>query len=121
MASELVLIVNDERPIAEAIAYVIDDLGHRSLITDNGLDALEIVREQNPALLITDTMMRPVSGAQLIAILRTAYGERCPPIVLLASAGAPQLRQAKADAILGIPWDLQQLEDLVERFLGTDV
>ena len=121
MTSEVVLIVHDDQHIAETIAYVVDDLGHTALITDNGFDALEIARNQHPALIITEHMMRRIDGLQLIAILQSAYGVRCPPIVLLSSTVLGRTQSAKPDAVLVMPWDLQQLEELLERFLGVDV
>src|SRR5579875_3614881 len=66
----VILIAEDEPPIADLVAEVVADLGCTPLLAGDGRRALELARERRPALLITDLMMPYVSGAQLIAALR---------------------------------------------------
>jgi len=117
----LVLIAEDEEPIAEVVATVVEDAGYATVVATHGQQALELAREQHPALLITDLMMPYLSGAELIAALRTeaeARGEVAIPIILMTAASLSLARAAGADAVLRKPFDLTQLEALLERFLG---
>lgn len=117
----LVLIAEDEEPIAEVVATVVEDAGYATVVATHGRQALELAREQHPALLITDLMMPYLSGAELIATLRAeaeARGEVAIPIILMTAASLSLARAAGADAVLRKPFDLTQLEALLERFLG---
>jgi CheY-like chemotaxis protein len=117
----LVLIAEDEEPIAEAIAFLVQDNGYIPLIANNGRQALELARQHHPALVITDLMMPYLDGDELISQLRAdaAQDQDAPPhIILLSAAGLRRMRSAGADAILPKPFELDDLEQLLRRFLG---
>jgi len=117
----LVLIAEDEEPIAEAIALLIADCGYTPLTASNGREALELARQRRPALVITDLMMPYMDGDELIAALRSdavKAGVLPSPTILLSAAGLQRMRTSKADALLPKPFDLDDLEALLRRFLG---
>jgi DNA-binding response OmpR family regulator len=120
-APAVVLIVEDEGPIAEVVSYVVEDAGHTPLVVSNGLQALEVAKERWPALVITDLMMPRLNGVELIAALRAeAAADRhkpSPPVILLTAAGTVRAHAAGADAVLRKPFNLADLEALLERFL----
>ena len=117
----LVLIAEDEEPIAELIAYVVRDAGYTPLVANHGRQALEVARERWPALVIADLMMPYLSGADLVAALSTeagANGRARPPIILVTGAGRSQARAAGADVVLYKPFEVADLDALLHRFLG---
>jgi len=67
----LVLIAEDERPIAAILRAVVADAGYEPAVATHGRQALELARERWPALVITDLMMPYLGGDELIAALRT--------------------------------------------------
>jgi CheY-like chemotaxis protein len=117
----VVLIVDDEQPIAATLAAIVADFGYTPLVAAHGREALELARAQRPALVITDLMMPHMNGARLIAALRAeAQAERIapPPIVLMSAAGPRQVAAAAADALLPKPFDIDDVEAILTRFLG---
>ena len=118
----LVLIVEDEAPIAEALALIIEDAGYTAISAAHGREALELVREWHPELVITDLMMPYLNGVDLIAALHAdaeATGAAAPPVVLMTAVGPAHTRQAGADAVLRKPFDIVEVEHLLQRFLGA--
>lgn len=116
----LVLIADDEAPIASVIAEVVTDLGCTPLVAAHGVEALELARQQWPALLITDLMMPHLTGAELIAAMRTEAARQNKamlPSILMTAAAMSHARAAQADALLPKPFDLVDLEALLRRFL----
>ena len=115
----LVLIVEDEEPIAQALAYVIREAGYDSVHAAQGKVALEILRTRHPALIITDLMMPQMDGAELIAAIYAASdGARpVPPIVLMTAGGMRRAEEAGADEVLRKPFSLEQIEDILERYI----
>ena len=69
-ASPLVLIVDDEAPIAEALALIVEEAGYATLTAFRGPAGLALAREHHPALIFTDMMMPQLDGAALIETLR---------------------------------------------------
>jgi CheY-like chemotaxis protein len=119
-AQGLVLIAEDEEPIAEVVATVVEDAGYTPRLAAHGREALELARAEQPALLITDLMMPYLSGAELIAALRSdaaASGHDPVPVIVITAAGLAQARAAGANAVLRKPFELLELDALLRRFL----
>jgi CheY-like chemotaxis protein len=116
----LVLIAEDEEPIALALADLIEEIGYQTLIAQNGRRALELAWEYHPALIITDLMMPYLTEREVIAALRAQEdrsGQYAPPIILMSAAGRAHTYNTGADAVLLKPFDLDEVEGLLYRFL----
>jgi CheY-like chemotaxis protein len=122
-SAPLVLVAEDELVIAEIISLIVADGGAAPLLASDGARALELARAKRPALVITDLMMPAMDGAELIAALRAdaeAAGHAPPPVILMTAAGAARARGIPADALLLKPFDVDDLEALVRRFLNAE-
>jgi len=116
----VVLIAEDERAIASLVTEVVAQAGYTPLVATNGRQALDLAREQWPALVITDLMMPYLDGAALTAALRAEAATRgvaAPPIILMTAASLQYARAAGTDAVLRKPFNLAELEALLLRFL----
>ncbi len=117
----LILIADDEEPIAEMLEAFVTDLGYTALVARNGQQALMQARERWPALVLTDLMMPVLSGADLIAALQAeaaAHGKASPSIVLLTAGSARAVSHLHVDAMLFKPFDLGKLAQVIHRLLG---
>lgn len=118
----VVLVAEDEEPIAAALMLIIEDAGYTPLVAAHGKEALNLSRERRPALIITDLMMPYLDGAELISAIRADAAEdnhAAPPIVLMTAAGLRRAQEAGADALLRKPFNIEEVEALLSRFLGT--
>lgn len=118
----LILIIEDDVPIAEALALIIEELGYTPLLATDGQTGLELARSKQPALILTDLMLPRLSGQQLIAQFRAeqqAQGKDVPPIVVVTAAGRRQAREAGGDAFILKPFELTTIETTLERLLGA--
>ncbi len=121
MEPALVLIAEDEEPLAETVAFIVRETGYTPLIALHGRQALELARARRPALLILDLMLPYLDGAAVIAALREdarSDGTSAPPIVVMTGASLAMARAARADAVLRKPFHLADLEQLLRRFLA---
>ncbi|MGN0026084.1 MAG: response regulator, partial [Clostridium sp.] len=57
MASEKILVVDDEDHIVELISYNLINSGYSVLTANNGIDAVRIAKEDNPNLILLDLMI----------------------------------------------------------------
>jgi two-component system response regulator MprA len=117
----LVLVADDDKDILQLLRLRLELLGYGVVQAANGVEALELAREQNPALAILDVMMPGLDGLEVTRQLR-AGNSRIPIILLTAriqesdvSAGL----DAGADAYLGKPFDAMDLRSKVEELLGS--
>ena len=116
----LILIADDEEPIVEMLATFVSDMGYTPLVAQNGLEALDLARQHEPALIITDLMMPIMNGADLILVLRReaeAQGRASSPIVLLTAGSRRAASKLPVEAVLLKPFDLSQLERVIRRLL----
>lgn len=116
-----VLIVEDEAPIAEALAMIVEDAGYTTMMAAHGKTALEQAHLERPSLVFTDLMMPHMNGQDLIAALRetaAAQGYAPPPIVVMTAASSLRAQAVGADALLRKPFNLSEVEALLLRFLG---
>lgn len=116
----LVLIAEDEAPIAEALAMIVADAGFRAVLAPHGKRALELARERPPALVITDLMMPQMNGLELMHALRrdAAAGGHTPPVIVLTTAAPfPRAEWSVADAYLRKPFNIDEVEALLHRYL----
>src|SRR5258706_13978112 len=110
----------DEEPIAQALAYLIEDAGYMPVVAVHGKAALEMALAQRPDLIITDLMMPQMSGKEFISALRAALDTATPPIILMTAAGRRYTDAPGANALLGKPFSLSDVENPLGRSLrGT--
>ncbi|HEY8324538.1 MAG: response regulator [Ktedonobacterales bacterium] len=118
----LILIAEDEEPIALALSFIVEDAGYKPLVAIHGKEALELARAHHPALIFTDLMMPKMMGRELIATLRreASRDHHRTPIILMTAGGSASIADIDADALLLKPFEVATVEALLERFLGGE-
>jgi PAS domain S-box-containing protein len=69
---ELVLVVDDEKPIRDTGSHILETFGYRVITASNGAEAVEIFQkcEERPSVVFTDMMMPIMDGPAMIRELR---------------------------------------------------
>ena len=83
--SEHLLVVEDERNLAEAIADNLEIEGYRVEVCEDGAQALERIRAEQPALVLLDVMLPSLDGFSICEQLR-AEDNHVPILFLTANA-----------------------------------
>lgn len=82
-----ILIVDDEPAQQQLLRYNIEKAGYDTLLADNGKDALLIIEEVNPDLIILDWMIPEASGIDVCRELRSRPETRLLPILMISARG----------------------------------
>ncbi|WP_400263427.1 response regulator transcription factor [Sphingobacterium sp. SG20118] len=77
----LILIAEDDELILRTIEHKLVKEGHTVILTRNGKEAIEKIKELEIDLVVTDIMMPFASGIEILATIRT-IGKKTPVIVL---------------------------------------
>ena len=80
-----VLLVEDEPAQREVLAYNLEAEGFDVIQADNGEDALLLVDEDNPDMVILDWMMPKVSGIEVCRRLKMRPETRAIPVIMLSA------------------------------------
>ncbi|MGD9238084.1 MAG: response regulator, partial [Desulfobacterales bacterium] len=61
-----ILLVDDEKDIREILSLALVDMGYTVMEAENGVEALRIFKETQPALVLTDIKMPGMDGIELL-------------------------------------------------------
>jgi CheY-like chemotaxis protein len=112
----IVLVVDDEDPIRELVRGLLMDEGYQVLDAPNGAVALELARQHQPGLVLTDLMMPVMDGTTLCGKLRSDPQTTSVPVIVMTASGPTAAAASGADAYLIKPFDLDLLLELVARY-----
>jgi len=118
-----VLIIDDNRDGARAIARLLRTMGHEVATAFEGGVAVERAKDFNPDVILLDLGMPDVDGFQVCQRLRAhSWSRQRPRIVALTGWGREadlaRTRRAGFDAHLVKPVDGETLEELLEQNTG---
>ncbi|SNT68509.1 phosphate regulon transcriptional regulator PhoB [Paracoccus seriniphilus] len=85
--SPCVLVVEDEGAQREVLQYNLEAEGFEVVVADNGEDALLLVQEEQPDLLVLDWMLPKVSGIEVCRQVKADPATRGIPIIMLSARG----------------------------------
>lgn len=71
--SRLILVVDDEESIRASLLGILEDEGYQVLLSDNGSDALDLIREEVPDLVLLDIWMPGMDGIQTLERIRNLF------------------------------------------------
>ena len=80
-----ILVVEDEPSQREVLAYNLKAEGFLVISADNGEDALLLVEEEKPDLILLDWMMPNLSGIEVCRRLKSCNETRAIPIVMVSA------------------------------------
>lgn len=106
-----ILVVDDEQAVRESLRRSLRFNGYEVLTANDGLEAVETVRAENPELVILDVMMPNMDGLEVCHTLRSEGWDR-PILVLTARDGVSDRvagLDAGADDYLPKPFALEEL------------
>lgn len=93
----VVLIVDDERVIADTLAAILSRSGFTTITAYDGTTALELARNSLPDLLISDVVMPGMSGVDL-AIAMTGAVPGCKVLLFSGQAATVDLLEKAREA-----------------------
>jgi CheY-like chemotaxis protein/nitrogen-specific signal transduction histidine kinase len=112
-----ILVVDDERDVADSTALILEASGHRVQIAYSGEDAIELVRRSMPQIVFLDIGLKGMDGYRTAAALRQLPGGKRLRLVAISGYGDDKARlrsqQAGFDHYLVKPITYDQLAELL--------
>ncbi|MCK4349455.1 MAG: response regulator [Candidatus Krumholzibacteria bacterium] len=85
MQSYKILVVDDEEHIRKILKFKLEKHGYNVIIAENGEVALQMVRRENPDLIILDLMMPKMDGFEVCRRIRKNFQTAQIPIIMLTA------------------------------------
>ena len=114
--SRLVLIVDDDRDVRDAMAELLQDEGYECLHAKNGLEALAVLKLERPGLLLVDLIMPIMNGIDLLFRLRQDPCLRDIPVIAMTAANDRMVGVKLDGPVLHKPIDLTVLSQMLAQY-----
>src|SRR3977135_4055673 len=89
MGVEDIVLVDDDRVIQKMVGGYLERTGYTVRKASNGVEALQLVHESVPDLVITDVRMPELNGFELTTRLRSHHRTASIPILMFSDLGDP--------------------------------
>lgn len=96
MADTRILVVEDEQPIRDLIAFGLRRAGCDVALAEHSQAALASIGDRRPDLVLVDWMLPDMSGIELVRVLRRDANTRDIPVMMLTARGE------EADKVAGL-------------------
>jgi CheY-like chemotaxis protein len=117
--NKTILVVEDDTSIGEfLVQLLVQETPYRALLVTDGFQALDIIRNIKPDLLILDYRLQKMTGVDLYDRLHTMTGlEHIPGIIISANLPKDELQKR---TLVGIskPFELSDLLGTVDKLLA---
>lgn len=107
-----VLVVDDDVACRDAFTYILEELGATVLVAADGIEALAVLREHDPDLVVSDITMPRLDGYALVRQVREDPARSGLPMITV-SASFPDRQSAGqpgVDGTLSKPFDYCDLD-----------
>ncbi|MFA7347025.1 MAG: response regulator [Desulfurivibrionaceae bacterium] len=115
-----ILIVDDEYAFCRSLKIFLEKIGFETFIATNGEHAVDIVREEKPAIMTLDIRMPGLNGYDILQKVKRLHPDLF--IVVVTAIDVPNMEEmldhSGAHALLHKPIDLQKLSDTLYGFVG---
>jgi DNA-binding response OmpR family regulator len=118
----LVLVADDDRDILQLVSFRLERADYEVVQANDGEEALRLVKELRPDLVVLDLMMPKLNGYEVIREIRRDEETKAIPVILLTArvqeADVARGFEAGADDYLKKPFSPQELRARVQAILG---
>jgi len=119
-----ILIVDDSLSVRKALALLIEEAGFETLLAKDGLEAIEILNQEQPDVMLVDMEMPRMNGLELTAHVRANQATEKLPIFMITSRTMEkhrkQAQDAGVDAYLTKPYQESDLLNLIDQALQNN-
>lgn len=115
----MILVVDDEPGIRDAIGTVLEDEGYSVTTAGDGRVALQAMHDGlRPCLAILDLMMPVMTGVELCRAMERDPDLAGVPVVIVSAYGRGA-EDLKVTEVIQKPFSLDQILELAERYCGA--
>ena len=116
-----ILIVDDEPNAVVPIQFLMEQQGYRVMVAERGEDALDLIYQYKPDLVLLDIMLPGINGFEVCEIVRLNPEYRSIKIIFLTALGREeQIARGLAlgaDAYITKPYSNDELVAMVKEVL----
>ncbi|HEY9222472.1 MAG TPA: response regulator transcription factor [Lutibacter sp.] len=116
-----IVLAEDNSTLSLLLKFRLEKEGYKLLLAVDGKEAIEMIEQHDPELILTDIMMPFISGLEVISHVRNKLNKQTPIIVFSAAGQEEMVLKAfnlGANDFMGKPFSPNELVIRVKRLLG---
>ncbi len=117
-----ILVIEDQPPILKLISSRLKSQGYLVLAAEDGQMGIEMIKAENPDLIITDLAMPKIPGNVVVRIVKQSKNHSHIPVIMLSAfihGGEKETVEIPADEYIPKPFDgdllLAKVKALLEK------
>jgi two-component system cell cycle response regulator DivK len=123
LMAKTVLIVEDNELNMKLFSDLLEAHGYKTLKTGNGIEAIEIARNNHPDLILMDIQLPEVSGLEVTKWLKEDDDLKSIPVVAVTAfamkGDEERIREGGCEAYLSKPISVSKFLETVRNYLGA--
>jgi chemotaxis protein histidine kinase CheA len=120
-----IMIVDDSLSVRKSLSLLVEDAGFETLLAKDGLEAIEMINQTRPNVMLVDMEMPRMNGLELTAHVRANEATQNLPIFMITSRTTEkhreQAKNAGVNAYLTKPYQDTELLDLIDKALAGGI
>jgi len=119
-----VLVVEDDLALRRLVTAAVASCGLQVRGAENGIEALALVREQIPDLIVLDLQLPEMDGREFLSQVRSTRRCRDIPVVVTSAAynvTSQTLQELDVQVFVAKPFDLDELLNIIEQLSRSSV
>ena len=125
MSQTTVLVVDDSVTVRKVTSRFLERQGITAVVAKDGIDAMEILQELTPDLILLDIEMPRMDGFEVATQVRFNNRLRQIPIIMITSRTGEKHRERAFEIgvndYMGKPFQEKELLDKIQNLLGTNI
>lgn len=121
----LIMVVDDSLTMRKITSRLLQRAGYRVITAKDGVEALELLQDEMPAVMLLDIEMPNLDGYEVVRAVRANSRLSHLPIIMITSRTADKHRQYAlklgVNHYMGKPFDEEELLAAIARFTGEVV
>ena len=121
MSAKLILLVDDELYVTNIVARQLRSRGYEVVVACDGAEALVLIRDRHPDLIVSDYQMPELSGMEMAHALHEDPATAAIPILMLTAREhcleESELKKTSIRAFVAKPFSMKDLISKIDRLL----
>jgi CheY-like chemotaxis protein len=113
-----ILVVDDELDVREFLCELLEDEGYTVRLAGDGIEALEMIKQKTPDLILLDLLMPKETGTNLYRRIHRKKEFEAVPVIVISGLPGRHLAVSKSVPVFDKPIDEEKLLEEVKKIIG---
>lgn len=115
-----ILVCDDDDGILDVVTIILNEMGYKVIALCDSEEVLTFVEHSPPDLILLDLWMPNISGEELTVKLKKNIKSQLIPIIIISASKDTEkiASDSGADDCLIKPFDIEELENMVKKYIN---